>query len=260
MREKEVTMEREQIKGKPVAFGITSFTLHILAMALMLSDHLWATVIPWKADWMTCLGRLAFPIFAFLTVEGFFHTKSLKRYAKRLLIFALLSEIPFNLMLSGSFIYPLHQNVLWCFLLCLGLMQLNEKAKNTGKWWICLLTAAGTLLFGYLAGMLSMMDYMQYGVLMVLTFYFFRGKQWWNYAGQLLFIIHINRSMGGLMYEFELFHSVISFPQQCFAVFTLIPIWMYNGKQGYHSKAFQYICYTFYPVHLLILGLLVRFG
>ena len=135
----------------------------------MLSDHLWATVVTGNADWMTCLGRLAFPIFAFMTVEGFFHTKNLKQYAKRLLVFALLSEIPFNLMMSGSVIYPFHQNVLWCFLLCLGLMHLNEKAKGTGKWWIFGLTAAGTLLLGTLAGMLSFMDYMHYGVWMVLT-------------------------------------------------------------------------------------------
>lgn len=240
-------------------FGITSFVLHILAMAFMLSDHLWATVIPWKADWMTCLGRLAFPIFAFMTVEGFFHTKNRKRYAGRLLLFALLSEIPFNLMMSGSVIYPFHQNVLWCFLLCIGLMSLNEKAKGTGKWWIRLLTAAGTILLGYLVGMLSMMDYMHYGVFMVLTFYFFRGNRWWHYAGQMLWMIYINKEVGGMFYQWELFGMQFEFPQQCFAVFALIPIWLYDGRQGYHSKWFQYLCYAFYPVHLLILGLLVRY-
>ena len=240
-------------------FGITSFTLHILAMVFMLSDHLWATVIPWEADWMTCIGRLAFPIFAFMTVEGFFYTKNRKRYATRMLVFALLAELPFNLMVSGSLIYPFHQNVLWCFLLCLGLMQLNEKAKNTGKWWIRGLTAAGTLVLGYFVGMFSFMDYMQAGVLMVMTFYFFRGNKWWQLAAQLLCMIIINRSVGGRIYEFSLLGNLISFPQQCFAVFALIPIWLYNGSQGYHSKWFQYLCYAFYPVHMLILGLVVRF-
>ncbi len=242
-----------------VRFGISSFVLHILAMAFMLSDHLWATVVTGNADWMTCLGRLAFPIFAFMTVEGFFHTRSRKRYAGRMLVFALLSELPFNLMLSGSLIYPYHQNVLWCFLLCIGLMSLNEKAKNTGKWWIWCLTVAGTLVLGSLVGMLSFMDYMHYGVWMVLTFYFFRGKKWWNYAAQLLLMILINKEVGGLVYEFVLFGNVISFPQQCFAVFALLPIWLYNGRQGYHSKWFKYFCYAFYPVHLLVLGLIVRF-
>ena len=245
---------------KTVSIAITSFGLHIFAMACMLCDHLWATVIPWEADWMTCIGRLAFPVFAFMTVEGFFHTRNRKRYAGRLFVFALLSELPFNLMMSGSLIYPFHQNVLWCFLLCLGLMQLNEKAKGTGKWWVRLLVAVGTLLIGYLAGMLFMPDYMQYGVLMVLTFYFFRGRMWWNYAAQLLCMILINREVGGLSYEISLWGDSFFFPQQCFAVLALIPIWLYNGRQGYHSRWFQYVCYAFYPVHLLILGLLVRFG
>lgn len=252
-------MKMEHNEKNTVRFGITSFGLHILAMAFMLSDHLWATVIPWNADWMTCLGRLAFPIFAFITVEGFFHTKNRKRYAGRLFLFAVLSEIPFNLMMSGSVIYPFHQNVLWCFLLCLGLMYLNEKAKNTGKWWLRVLVGAATVLLGIVVGMFSMMDYMHYGVLMVLTFYFLRGNRWWHYAGQLLCMIYINRAVGGLCYEFDLFGNVISFPQQCFAVLALVPIWLYNGKQGYHSKWFQYVCYAFYPVHLLILGLVVRF-
>lgn len=250
-------MEAKRIKQ--FRFEITSCVLHVLAMAFMLSDHLWATVIPGNADWMTCVGRLSFPIFAFLTVEGFFHTKNLKRYAGRMLVFALLSEIPFNLMLSGSVFYPFHQNVLWCFLLSLGLMHLNEKAKGTGKWWVRVLVATGTLLLGVVVGMLSMMDYMHYGVLMVLTFYFFRGKKWWHYAGQLLCLAYINLEVGGLSYEWNLFGSTFFFPQQCFAVFALIPIWLYNGKQGYHSRTFRFICYAFYPVHLLILGLLVRF-
>ena len=59
-------------------FDISSFGLHLLAMGLMLCDHLWATVVPGN-DWLTCIGRLAFPIFAFMTVEGYFHTKNLKK-------------------------------------------------------------------------------------------------------------------------------------------------------------------------------------
>ena len=88
---------------------IDSFTLKLLAMALMLCDHMWATIIPGNL-WLTCLGRLAFPIFAYQIVEGFFCTRSFRRYWGRLFLFALLSEVPFNLMYGGSPVYPFHQN------------------------------------------------------------------------------------------------------------------------------------------------------
>lgn len=64
--------------GNKKNIEITSFTLHILAMVFMLCDHLWATVVPGN-DWLTDIGRIAFPIFAFMIVEGYFHTKSLKK-------------------------------------------------------------------------------------------------------------------------------------------------------------------------------------
>ena len=109
--------------------SITAGGLHILAMALMLCDHMWATLFP-AAEWLTCLGRLAFPIFAFLLAEGFFHTHNLRRYLLRLLLGAVLSEIPFNLMYSGSVFYPFHQNVLWTFLLSLLLMALMDRVRQ----------------------------------------------------------------------------------------------------------------------------------
>ena len=55
-------------------------TLRVLALVFMLLDHMWATVVPGNL-WLTCLGRLAFPIFAFMTAEGFHHTKNIKKYA-----------------------------------------------------------------------------------------------------------------------------------------------------------------------------------
>ncbi len=104
---------------KKYRFDISSAGLHILAMTFMLLDHMWATVTPGQ-EWMTCVGRMAFPIFAFMIVEGYFHTHDLKKYLLRMVAFALISEVPFDLMYEGLAFYPYHQNVMWTFLIALG--------------------------------------------------------------------------------------------------------------------------------------------
>ena len=237
-------------------FETTSFSLHLMAMLFMLCDHLWGTIVPGN-DWLTCIGRVCFPIYAFLLVEGYFHTSNLKKYVKRLLLFAVISEIPFNLAMASSVIYPFHQNVLWSFLIALGLIHCNEKAKRTGKLWLRIIVAVFTILAGYLLGLITMVDYYHAGILMVLTFYFFHHRNWWDYVGQLLCLGYINLELlGGFGYEVVLFGETVFLTRQGLALLALIPIWLYKGKQGYHSKWWKYFCYAFYPVHLLILGLL----
>ena len=234
----------------------SSLSLHIMAMAFMLCDHLWGTIVPGN-DWLTCIGRIAFPIFAFMLVEGYFHTKSLKKYAQRLLLFAILSELPFNLALGSSLFYPLHQNVLWSFLISLGLLHWNERTKMQGVLWKQIAVCVASIVIAYVAGLLTFVDFYHAGILTVLVFYFFRGQYLWQRAAQLVFLWHINTELlGGLVYELSFLGRTFSFPQQGFALLALIPIWLYRGKQGYHSKPFQYFCYAFYPVHLLILGVL----
>lgn len=239
--------------------GVSSALLHILAMAFMLCDHLWGTVVPGN-DWLTCIGRLAFPIFAFLLVEGYFHTKNLKKYILRLLLFAVISELPFNLAIGSRAFYPIHQNVLWTFLISLGLIHWNEHAKKSGNLFKEIVVGLASMLSACIAGILTFVDYSHYGILTVLVFYFLRGRKWWCYFGQLLCLWYINfEMMGGLGYEISLFGKDLFLSQQGFALLALIPIWLYRGKQGHHSKFFQYFCYAFYPAHLLILGLIKLF-
>lgn len=241
-------------KGKNIE--ITSAGLHIIAMVFMLCDHLWGTVVPGN-DWLTCLGRISFPIFAFMIVEGYFHTGNLKNYVKRLFLFALISEIPFNLAMGSRLFYPVHQNVLWSFLMAIGFINWNEKAVKSGKWWKRAATAVVSVILAYLLGIITMVDFYHAGILTVLVFYFFKNRKWYNYIAQFVCLWYINMEMlGGYSYQLNILGQTYFVARQGFAMLALIPIWLYRGRQGYHTKAFQYFCYWFYPAHLLVLGLL----
>lgn len=240
-------------------FEMTSTGLHILAMLLMLLDHMWATVVSGN-DWMTCLGRIAFPIFAFMIVEGYFHTRSVKKYALRMLLYAVVSEIPFNMVASGSWVYPFHQNVLWTFLIGIGAIHINESARRSGRAWLRVIAAVGTVYAGYVLGYLTMVDYYGAGVVMVLAFYFFRGRSWVSFLGQLVVMYYLNCvELRGFCYDIPLLMGTVSFPRQGFALLALIPIWMYRGSQGPSSRWFRRLCYWFYPAHMLVLGLMIMF-
>ena len=240
-------------------FELTAAVLHIIAMTLMLMDHLWATLLPAR-EWLTCAGRVAFPIFAFMALEGYFHTRSFKKYILRMLLFAVLSEIPFDLMYGGTWFYPVHQNVLWTFLLGLLGVWLMEQVRKKGKTWMYLLVCVLVVPAGLGLGTLCMVDYYGVGVLTVFVFYFLHGRKWWCFLGQLAALYWLNvELLGGLMYPVQLFGMEFELCQQGLALLALIPIWLYRGRQGYHSKPFQYLCYAFYPVHMLLLVVVLNF-
>lgn len=211
---------------------ISAAALHVLAMTLMLMDHLWATLFP-SLDWLTCAGRIAFPIFAFMIVEGYYHTHNFEKYMRRLFLFALLSEIPFDLMYGGTVFYPFHQNVIWTFIIGLCGIQLMETARKTNKIFIYGFTSLAVIIAGFLLGTASMVDYYGAGVLTVFVFYFFHQRKWWCLFGQIMTLYWINVEMlGGLMYPMTIFGMKFELCQQGLALLALIPIWLYRGRQG----------------------------
>ena len=111
---------------------LSAAALHIIAMTLMLMDHLWATLLPGAglADLCRAAGV---PYLCFYDSGSYFHTRNLKRYALRLLLFALLSEVPFDLMYGGTWFYPVHQNVIWTLLLGLLGVHLMETVRKKQK-------------------------------------------------------------------------------------------------------------------------------
>lgn len=238
--------------------GLTSNMLRILAMAFMICDHLWAKVVPGN-DWLTYIGRMTFPIFAFMISEGFIHTSNLKKYIFRLLGFALISEIPFNLFYGGSWFYPYHQNVLFTLLLGLLAISLIDKAKKKRD----VKTTVKTVLLLFLLGIasfISFVDYGFWGFLTVVMFYLFR-KFPFAWLAQLIAMLLMNLILfEGQTVPVELFGNTYHLATQGYAVFSLIPIWLYGGRKGKSSKALQYSFYAFYPLHMLIIYLAVYFA
>ena len=230
--------------------------LKVIAAITMTIDHIGLIFFP-SNNLLRMIGRISFPIFAFMIVEGYFHTGNLKRYALRLFLSALISEIPFNLMYSSSVIFPFHQNVIWTLLLGLGLIHINELAARKGKIWLRILTGCITVIAGFLLGTLTMVDYFGVGVVTILVFYFFRKRKWWCLLGQIVILYYLNvEVLSGLYFEITILGKTIHIVQQGLALLALVPIWLYQGRKGNKSKVFQYICYGFYPVHMLLLYLL----
>ena len=239
---------------------INSFTLHILAMIFMLSDHLWIIFFP-NQLWLYALGRLTFPIFAFMIVEGFFRTKNRKKYLIRIFIFAIISEIPFNLFSSLAMrkvtmlFYP-YNNVLWTFLIALcglNLLEEIENFKNLDKV-IRFLEKITISFISIMMAYLIKSDYLGYGVITVFIFYFFREKNYRNIFFQTISIIILNIFiMPDYEFPFNFFGKEIFIKVQIFAIFSLPIIWLYNGKQGIYNNFIKYMFYFFYPLHLLLI-------
>lgn len=224
--------------------GLDGGALKGIAAALMLMDHVGEILLP-EVLALRCVGRLAFPIFAFFIAEGYAHTRDFGRYFRRMAILAVVSEIPFNLE-NGAVFDPARQNVLWTF--CLALLTLRGlealgRERGFGRWAGCGLVLAAS--FG--AGELLRTDYGGWGVVTVALLYLCRdgkyAKLW-----LLLAMAAVNGlGMGSL--TMPVFGGEM--PIQIFAVAALPVIWLYNGQAG--PKGLRRAFYVFYPAHLLVL-------
>ncbi len=216
---------------------MSTFYLKLIAIITMLIDHTTVVLIPVDSELHLIgriIGRLAFPIFAFLLVEGFYHTKNIKKYLIRLGIFALVSEIPFDLAFYNNFFDFKHQNIFFtlflglCTVWLLSLVEVKFKNKLV---YINILNALITIAFSFIAAVLRT-DYGFMGILIIVAFYLFRGSK-------IMLALALVVISGSII--------------QGFSVLSMIPIWFYNGKKG---KSLKYFFYAFYPAHILALYLI----
>lgn len=230
--------EQEKLKKFQVFNGAQ---LKYLAFLSMLIDHANnALLTPMLngegfllhlSNLFSILGRIAFPLFVFFIVEGFFKTRSRKRYLTTLLIFGVISEVPFDMFTSKTFFDPYWNNIMFTLALCLITIwiidSLKEKLPNQVAWYVVSIILV--ILFGLLAMGLSL-DYDYHAIIVAYLFYIFYNRPL------------LGATLGYLSIIKELY-SFLGFAM------TLT----YNGKRG---KQYKWLNYAFYPVHILILGIL----
>jgi len=210
---------------------LTSFDLRVIAVISMAIDHVGAVIFP-NLLWMRMIGRLAFPLYCFLLVEGFTKTSNRNKYLSRLALFALISELPFDKAFFNVWYYPGYQNVF--FTLALGVVALMVMDYFKKDWFYGLPVVVAIALF---ANWLHT-DYSWLGIVLITLLYVAKRYQW---SVTLPLLIYC-----GVVYFAGYQLLVLS-------IVALIPIMLYNGNPGY--RGFKLAFYAFYPIHLLLLGL-----
>lgn len=235
--------------------GPSAFALHLFAMACMLADHTALVFAPASAA-LLCVGRLAFPIFAFFVAEGSARTRSRGNYALRLGAAALAAEVPFDLMVYGRPFAPGGQNVLFTFLLALAALEIWQRvpAGVSGRLAGLCVTGAAALAAGLLRT-----DYGAVGVLTVATFALFRGDSARARGGQAVCLLLLHGLLApSATLALELWSLSASLPLQSLALAALPLLWAYRGRQGPHGPAVRRAFYAFYPLHMLALWAVSR--
>lgn len=241
---------------------LTGSTLKIIAVISMLLDHFSQIILkrgiiltaPYAMftdaqfsvllkcfDIFHILGRIAFPIFCFLLVEGFVHTKNLKKYFLNLGIFAVISEPIYDLALAGKWFSLDQQNVL--FTLLLGLCVITLVKKFDGNRIISVILIAAGACVSYICKL----DGWYYGIFLIAAFYLFYDKPVLKNISAILimYLCGLDFSISGLIE-----------PNFLLAAASLIFINLYNGKRGMKLK---YFFYWFYPAHLLLFTLVSNY-
>lgn len=225
------------------------------------------------------VGRIAFVLFAFLTVEGFVHTRSRRNYLLRLGLFALVSEVPFDLAFSQKVVDPESQNVFFTLFFGVlamtiweqavkGICRLQERERMDFLWYfyaaVLRVVQYGGALLCCMAAYGLNTDYKYMGVLLIFTFYLTRGFALlpkMALAGCVM--LFGTWSMNCLQYseEYSVDYLFQFSLRELYGLLAFLPIAHYDGSKGRQMP--KAVCYGFYPVHLMALygtaQVLVRF-
>lgn len=226
----------------------SSFTLKMMAIIFMAMDHIYTYIGRAGVDipiWFGYIGKIAAPIFFYLVVEGFFHTRSKKNYIKRVFIMGVL-------MIGVDVVLSINNNIFLSIGCALVMLTGIDMAKNSEKGSS---DKAKGIALGILFAILGIMtEAYIFGIVMVLIFYFFREKK------VLMAIVYIVASMYPLatMIGPDFVEAAMLWDYQWMMVFAIIPILLYNGKLGINNKFVKWMFYWFYPIHLVVIVLISR--
>lgn len=206
------------------------FILKIIALGTMIIDH-YGAIFHGDVEIFRIIGRLAFPVYCFLLVEGYFHTSSIKKYAGRLLIFAVISEFPFDLAFYGK-IFLFHQNIFFTLFIGLITMYFLDSGDRYN------ISRNAVIIISCILSTILFVDYGATGIIYILAFYFTK-----NHDKLKRFKI-----VGLVMLAINLLSSVL----QQFSLLALPIVYFYNRALGPKNKFLQILFYAAYPIHLLI--------
>ncbi len=217
---------------------MTGLDLKIIATVTMLIDHIGHVLFPGNI-WLRIVGRIALPIYCFLLVEGFLHTRDLRRYMFRLLIFGIISEIPFDLAFYNKIFTIKHQNVFWTLLFGLMAISVMSMIRHENIYISFFLRVLAAVPFGVTAQLLHT-DYRWVGVGLIASMYLFHDFELLKVASGAVFML-------------PFFTNEIEFAG--YAAF--IPMHFYKGRsgmiRGVPGRVLQFAFYVFYPLHLIVL-------
>ena len=213
------------------------FVIKIIACISMCLDHV-KYAIPETRGWETMfLGRIAFPLYAFLAVEGYIHTSNVERYFKRLIIFALISQIPFMLFrtLVGEWMML---NIM--FTLLFGLLTIFVFDRLQKRYYLSIPIIVVLICMGEFLNV----DYGWFGVATVFLFYLCREHK---FIRILAFLFLTSVFFYKKIFDYFSINNMILY--LCMNIPTIIMLF-YNGNLGKKTK---YFYYWFYPVHMALL-------
>lgn len=224
--------------------------LKIIALVSMLIDH--TGVILSMNSYSTVLrliGRIAFPIFAFLVAEGCFYTKNIKNYMLRLFIFGVISQLPFILFTGNINNFFTHLNIF--FTLGLGVLCIysyNVFNTKINRELLKRLMIVCSCYFILITAESLNTDYGAFGVFLIYCLYLCKN------SSVTLFKLKIRQLFVLSIFILLCYPPITQYGRYMFigGSISLLPIILYNGNKG---KSFKWLFYVFYPLHLIILVL-----